>query len=174
MNWTGLLSSVGPLTSYDYSHRVPTPICDCFKWRWKFLSSGVALPLVLPPTVWALHLVAIGPQDRSVVHTEIVGRPCSFSFQGCSWIHPLRLPFAVQPFAAASSNRRKSLKIRGVIRLSNEDVLSHRALSTAGMITGRPQRRPKLGEFGVVIMVGREYRRSARTVPSRSTMKCRR
>src|SRR5688572_32241656 len=76
------------------------------RWRWKFLvESVVALPLVLPPTVLGCYiLVASGPHSPlGRFYTALVGHPLPVTFEGLLFAPILySLPFAVQPFAAAS------------------------------------------------------------------------
>src|SRR3954451_9766321 len=73
------------------------------RWRWKFLvEAGVALPIVLPPTVLGFYiLVAMGPQSPlGRIYENIAGHALPFTFGGlvvASVVYSL--PFAVQPMA---------------------------------------------------------------------------
>src|ERR1017187_11009563 len=73
--------------------------------RWKFLvEAGVALPLVLPPTVLGFYvLLAIGPRSPvGALYARLTGGMLPFSFQGLLLASVLySLPFTVQPVAAA-------------------------------------------------------------------------
>ena len=72
--------------------------------RWRpLVEAGVALPLVLPPTVLGFYLlIFLEPHTAAgKLLTRIVGHPLAFSFAGLligSLI--FSLPFAVQPIAA--------------------------------------------------------------------------
>ena len=142
------------------------------RWRWKFLiESGVALPLVLPPTVLGFYiLVAIGPQSPlGQFYTNIVGHPLPFTFEGLLFASILySLPFAVQPFATAFEQIDRRLIeaswTLGVSRLNTFFKLII-PLSTAGMVTGFVLSfAHTLGEFGVVLMVGGNIEGETRTV----------
>ncbi len=142
------------------------------KWRWKFLiESIVALPLVLPPTVLGFYiLIAIGPHSPiGRFHTDLVGHPLPFSFQGLLLASILySLPFAVQPFATAFEQvDRKLIEASWTLGLSKLKTFFRLILplSTAGLITGVVLSfAHTLGEFGVVLMVGGNIEGVTRTV----------
>ena len=125
------------------------------------VQAGVALPLVLPPTVIGFYLlVGLGPLTAvGKVLTRVLGHPLAFSFVGLlvgSMVYSL--PFAVQPLVAGfSSVRRGYGEAAAGIGMSPLSTLLQVML---------PMARPSLaaaavlvfahtvGEFGVVLMLG--------------------
>ena len=118
-----------------------------------WIEAGLALPLVLPPTVLGYYLL-VGLGDKS-----LFGIPLVFSFTGiliASLI--VNLPFAIQPiqraFEAINPEIIEAAQVSGlsdwqIFRLI-ELPLAWRGISSAAVLTFAHT----LGEFGVVLMVG--------------------
>jgi molybdate transport system permease protein len=118
-----------------------------------WIEAGLALPLVLPPTVVGYYLL-VGLGGKT-----ILGNPLVFSFSGiliASLI--VNLPFAIQPiqraFEAINPEIREAAQVSG---LSNWQIfrlielpLAWRGITSAAVLTFAHT----LGEFGVVLMVG--------------------
>jgi molybdate transport system permease protein len=142
------------------------------RWRWKFLiEAGVALPIVLPPTVLGFYvLVALG--SRSPLGRwwqSLTGHTLAFTFAGLVIGSILySLPFAVQPFAASfSSVDRKLMAASATLGASPFRTFSRVVLplSVPGLITGTALSfAHTMGEFGVVLMVGGNIPGVTRTV----------
>src|ERR1700736_3365883 len=140
--------------------------------RWKFLiEAGVALPIVLPPTVLGFYvLVALG--SRSPLGRwwqSLTGHTLAFTFAGLVIGSILySLPFAVQPFAASfSSVDRKLMAASATLGASPFRTFSRVVLplSVPGLITGTALSfAHTMGEFGVVLMVGGNIPGVTRTV----------
>jgi molybdate transport system permease protein len=135
------------------------------------IQAGVALPLVLPPTVLGFYLlVALGPltaPGRLIIH--LLGHPLAFSFEGLlvgSAIYSL--PFAVQPLVAgfraidpalldaAATLGASPLRAFRTITLP----LARPALLAAAVLTFAHT----VGEFGVVLMLGGNIPGATRTL----------
>ena len=118
-----------------------------------WIEAGLALPLVLPPTVLGYYLL-VGLGDKS-----LFGIPLVFSFTGiliASLI--VNLPFAIQPiqraFEAINPEIIEAAQVSGlsdwqIFRLI-ELPLAWRGISSAAVLTFAHT----LGEFGVILMVG--------------------
>lgn len=118
-----------------------------------WIEAGLALPLVLPPTVLGYYLL-VGLGDAS-----FFGYPLIFSFEGILLASLIvNLPFAVQPiqraFEAIKPEVREAAQVSG---LSNWQVfrlielpLAWRGVTSAAVMTFAHT----LGEFGVILMVG--------------------
>jgi len=118
-----------------------------------WLEAGLALPLVLPPTVLGYYLL-IGLGGKS-----FLGIPLVFSFTGiliASLI--VNLPFAIQPiqraFEAINPEIIEAAQVSGlsdwqIFRLI-ELPLAWRGITSAAVLTFAHT----LGEFGVILMVG--------------------
>ena len=118
-----------------------------------WIEAGLALPLVLPPTVLGYYLL-VGLGGKS-----ILGFPLVFSFTGiliASLI--VNLPFAIQPiqraFEAIQPEIREAAQVSGlskwqIFRLI-ELPLAWRGITSAAVLTFAHT----LGEFGVILMVG--------------------
>jgi molybdate transport system permease protein len=118
-----------------------------------WIEAGLALPLVLPPTVLGYYLL-VGLGGKS-----IFGLPLVFSFTGiliASLI--VNLPFAIQPiqraFEAIQPEIREAAQVSGlskwqIFRLI-ELPLAWRGITSAAVLTFAHT----LGEFGVILMVG--------------------
>ena len=118
-----------------------------------WIEAGLALPLVLPPTVLGYYLL-IGLSGKS-----FLGIPLVFSFTGiliASLI--VNLPFAIQPiqraFEAINPEIIEAAQVSGlshwqIFRLI-ELPLAWRGITSAAVLTFAHT----LGEFGVILMVG--------------------
>ncbi|QWE13324.1 molybdate ABC transporter permease subunit [Polynucleobacter sp. AP-Titi-500A-B4] len=118
-----------------------------------WIEAGLALPLVLPPTVLGYYLL-VGLGGKT-----IFGIPLVFSFTGiliASLI--VNLPFAIQPiqraFESINPEIREAAQVSGlsqwqIFRLI-ELPLAWRGITSAAVLTFAHT----LGEFGVILMVG--------------------
>jgi molybdate transport system permease protein len=118
-----------------------------------WIEAGLALPLVLPPTVLGYYLL-VGLSGKS-----FLGIPLVFSFTGiliASLI--VNLPFAIQPiqraFEAINPEIIEAAQVSGlsqwqIFRLI-ELPLAWRGITSAAVLTFAHT----LGEFGVILMVG--------------------
>jgi len=118
-----------------------------------WIEAGLALPLVLPPTVLGYYLL-VGLSGKS-----FLGIPLVFSFTGiliASLI--VNLPFAIQPIQRAfESINPEIIEAAQVSGLSNWQIfrlielpLAWRGITSAAVLTFAHT----LGEFGVILMVG--------------------
>ena len=118
-----------------------------------WIEAGLALPLVLPPTVLGYYLL-IGLSGKS-----IFGIPLVFSFTGiliASLI--VNLPFAIQPIQRAFESIHPEIREAAqVSSLSQWQIfrlielpLAWRGITSAAVLTFAHT----LGEFGVILMVG--------------------
>jgi len=118
-----------------------------------WIEAGLALPLVLPPTVLGYYLL-VGLGGKS-----LFGIPLVFSFTGiliASLI--VNLPFAIQPiqraFEAINPEIIEAAQVSGLsdwqIFCLIELPLAWRGITSAAVLTFAHT----LGEFGVVLMVG--------------------
>ena len=118
-----------------------------------WIEAGLALPLVLPPTVLGYYLL-VGLGGKS-----FFGIPLVFSFTGiliASLI--VNLPFAIQPiqraFEAINPEIIEAAQVSGLshwqIFCLIELPLAWRGITSAAVLTFAHT----LGEFGVVLMVG--------------------
>jgi len=118
-----------------------------------WLEAGLALPLVLPPTVLGYYfLVGFGG-------TTVLGIPLVFSFTGiliASLI--VNIPFAIQPiqraFESIDPQIREAAKVCGLspwqaFRFIELPLIWRGILSASALTFAHT-----LGEFGVVLMVG--------------------
>ena len=137
--------------------------------RW--LEAGLALPLVLPPTVLGFYLLvtfgAGSPLGRAF--ESVTGHTLAFSFEGLLLASiVVNLPFAIQPmqraFEAIPADVRAAAACCGMspwriftrieLPLAWPGVLSAMVLTFAHT----------LGEFGVVLMVGGSIPGQTRTI----------
>jgi molybdate transport system permease protein len=126
-----------------------------------FVEAGLALPLVLPPTVLGFYmLVAFGGDSAfGQVYQSLIGRPLAFSFDGLVVASVIfNLPFAIQPmqraFEAIAVDVREAAACCGLsawrilwrieLPLAWPGILSALVLTFAHTV----------GEFGIVLMVG--------------------
>jgi len=118
-----------------------------------WIEAGLALPLVLPPTVLGYYLL-LGLSGKS-----FLGIPLVFSFAGiliASLI--VNLPFAIQPIQRAfEAINPEIIEAAQVSGLSNWQIfrlielpLAWRGITSAAVLTFAHT----LGEFGVILMVG--------------------
>jgi molybdate transport system permease protein len=118
-----------------------------------WIEAGLALPLVLPPTVLGYYLL-LGLSGKS-----FLGMPLVFSFTGiliASLI--VNLPFAIQPIQRAfEAINPEIIEAAQVSGLSNWQIfrlielpLAWRGITSAAVLTFAHT----LGEFGVILMVG--------------------
>ena len=123
--------------------------CKAKSW----IEAGLALPLVLPPTVLGYYLL-LGLSGKS-----FLGIPLVFSFTGiliASLI--VNLPFAIQPIQRAFETiNPEIIEAAQVSGLSNWQIfrlielpLAWRGITSAAVLTFAHT----LGEFGVILMVG--------------------
>jgi len=125
------------------------------------ISSMVALPLVLPPTVLGFYLlVTLGPNGPLGQLTQAMGLGSfAFTFTGLvigSLIYSL--PFAVQPLQNAfEAMGERPLEVAATLRASPWDAFLTVVLplSRAGYLTAAILSfAHTVGEFGVVLMIG--------------------
>jgi molybdate transport system permease protein len=125
------------------------------------ISSMVALPLVLPPTVLGFYLlVTLGPNGPLGQLTQAMGLGSfAFTFTGLvigSLIYSL--PFAVQPLQNAFvAMGERPLEVAATLRASPWDAFLTVVLplSRAGYLTAAILSfAHTVGEFGVVLMIG--------------------
>jgi molybdate transport system permease protein len=141
-----------------------------FAGRW-ILEALVALPLVLPPTVFGFYLLRVLGSRSPVgqLFASLVGHSLAFSFEGLVVASVVvNLPFAVQPIQRAFENVPRELReaasccgmsswrTLGAIELP----LAWPGIVTAAILTFAHT----LGEFGVVLMVGGNIPAETRTL----------
>src|SRR5690625_1423563 len=128
------------------------------------VSTIVALPLVLPPTVLGFYLlIALGPQGLGGLFGDYVGvRTFAFTFSGLvfgSMIYSM--PFVVQPLRNSfEAMGRRPLEVAATLRASPVDRFVTVALPLAkpGFLTEDVLGFSTIvGEFGVIIMFGGTY-----------------
>ena len=131
----------------------------------------VALPLVLPPTVFGYYLlVALGsasPIGR--LWYDVFGRPLVFTFEGLVVASLIfNLPFAIQPmqraFEAIPRHVREAAPCCGMSPWRTLWRIEL-ALAWPGILTGMVLSFAKtLGEFGIVLMIGGSIPGETRTI----------
>ena len=135
------------------------------------VEAAVALPLVLPPTVFGYYLlVAFGnASPLGALWQQAFGRPLVFSFEGLLAASILfNIPFAVQPmqrgFEAIPRDVREAAASCGMtpwqVLWRIELPLAWPAVVTAAALSFAHT----LGEFGIVLMVGGSIPGETRTV----------
>jgi molybdate transport system permease protein len=142
------------------------------RWRGKFLfEAGVALPLVLPPTVLGFYvLLAMGPRGPlGELWQTMFGHGLAFTFEGLIIASVLySFPFAVQPLIASfESVDRKLLDASAVLGASRARTFFRviLPLSMPGLLTALVLSfAHTVGEFGVVLMVGGNLPGATRTI----------
>jgi molybdate transport system permease protein len=131
----------------------------------------VALPLVLPPTVFGFYLLVAFGAGSPVgdLWQAAFGRPLVFTFEGLLLASVIfNLPFAVQPaqrgFEAIPPEVREAAACCGMSPLralaAVELPLAWPGLLTAAVLTFAHT----LGEFGIVLMVGGSIPGETKTV----------
>jgi molybdate transport system permease protein len=131
----------------------------------------VALPLVLPPTVFGFYLlVAFGAASPlGQAWQSLVGRPLVFTFEGLLIASVIfNLPFAIQPmqrgFEAIPREVREAAACCGLspwrALLRIELPLAWPGILTAMVLSFAHT----LGEFGIVLMVGGSIPGETRTI----------
>jgi molybdate transport system permease protein len=136
-----------------------------------FVEALVALPLVLPPTVFGYYLmVAFGAASPvGQVWQSVFGRPLVFTFEGLLLASIVfNLPFAIQPmqrgFEAIPREVREAAACCGMspwrALLRIELPLAWPGILTAMVLSFAHT----LGEFGIVLMVGGSIPGETRTI----------
>lgn len=176
MNWTAFALSL-ELAAWTSALMLPLGLLvgQALSWR-RFrgktiVEAGIALPLVLPPTVLGYYLlVAFNPEAPiGRVFEGLSGETLAFSFPGLVLASMIfNLPFAVLPmqqaFAAIPHEVREAAWVSGLspvhtlfkieLPLAWPGVVSSLVLTFAHT----------LGEFGVVLMVGGSIPGETRTL----------
>lgn len=176
MNWTAFALSL-ELAAWTSALMLPLGLLvgQALSWR-RFrgktiVEAGIALPLVLPPTVLGYYLlVAFNPEAPiGRVFEGLSGQTLAFSFPGLVLASMIfNLPFAVLPmqqaFAAIPHEVREAAWVSGLspvhtlfkieLPLAWPGVVSSLVLTFAHT----------LGEFGVVLMVGGSIPGETRTL----------
>ena len=130
--------------------------------RWKeAVAAGVALPLVLPPTVLGFYLLLfLGPFGPGGAVAPLFGlRTFAFTFFGLLFGSVLfSMPFVVQPIRNAfEAFGNRPLEVAATLRASPWDTFWSVAVPLArpGFLTGAVLGfAHTVGEFGVVLMLG--------------------
>ena len=136
-----------------------------------FVEALVALPLVLPPTVFGYYLlVAFGAASPlGQIWQAAFGRPLVFTFEGLLLASMIfNLPFVIQPmqrgFEAVPSDVREAAACCGMspprALFKVELPLAWPGILTALVLTFAHT----LGEFGIVLMVGGSIPGETKTV----------
>jgi molybdate transport system permease protein len=141
-----------------------------FAGRW-IVEALVALPLVLPPTVFGFYLLRVLGNRSPVGHlfASLSGHSLAFSFEGLVVASVVvNLPFAVQPIQRAFENVPRDLReAASCCGMSSWRTLSAIELPLAwpGIVTAAILTfAHTLGEFGVVLMVGGNIPAETRTL----------
>ena len=176
MDWTALWLSVrlGGLTVLLL---VPLGIVIARQLAWRqfrgkaAVEALVALPLVLPPTVFGYYLLVVfgAASPLGQLWQSLFGRPLAFSFSGLLAASIIfNLPFAVQPmqraFEAIGPELREAAACCGMsfwrTLRSIELPLAWPGILTAAVLCFAHT----LGEFGIVLMVGGSIPGETRTI----------
>ena len=166
MDWTAFLLSLR-LAGWTTVLLIPFGIVLGRALAWRrfaakvWVEALVAVPLVLPPTVFGYYLlVAMGAHSPiGTLYEMLVGRPLVFSFAGllvASLV--INIPFVVQPlqrgFEAIAPEIREAAWCSGLSGWKTfftiELPLAWPGLISAAALTFAHT----MGEFGVVLMVG--------------------
>ncbi len=125
------------------------------------VSTVVALPLVLPPTVLGFYLlIALGPQGLGGLFGDYVGvRTFAFTFSGLVFGSIIySMPFVVQPLRNAfEAMGRRPLEVAATLRASplNRFLTVALPLAKPGFLTAAVLGFANtVGEFGVILMIG--------------------
>jgi molybdate transport system permease protein len=176
MDWTALWLSVrlGGLTVLLL---IPLGIVIARQLAWRqfrgkaAVEALVALPLVLPPTVFGYYLLVVfgAASPLGQLWQSLFGRPLAFSFSGLLAASIIfNLPFAVQPmqraFEAIGPELREAAACCGLsfwrTLRSIELPLAWPGILTAAVLCFAHT----LGEFGIVLMVGGSIPGETRTI----------
>lgn len=176
MDWTALWLSVrlGGLTVLLL---IPLGIVIARQLAWRqfrgkaAVEALVALPLVLPPTVFGYYLLVVfgAASPLGQLWQSLFGRPLAFSFSGLLLASIIfNLPFAVQPmqraFEAIGPDLREAAACCGMSAWralrSVELPLAWPGILTAAVLCFAHT----LGEFGIVLMVGGSIPGETRTI----------
>lgn len=176
MDWTALWLSVrlGGLTVLLL---IPLGIVIARQLAWRqfrgkaAVEALVALPLVLPPTVFGYYLLVVfgAASPLGQLWQSLFGRPLAFSFSGLLAASIIfNLPFAVQPmqraFEAIGPELREAAACCGMsfwrTLRSIELPLAWPGILTAAVLCFAHT----LGEFGIVLMVGGSIPGETRTI----------
>jgi molybdate transport system permease protein len=135
------------------------------------VEAGVALPLVLPPTVFGYYLlVAFGAASPlGQFWQSLTGRPLVFTFEGLLFASIIfNIPFAIQPMQRSFEAVPQEVREAGACcGLTPREVLRRIELPLAwpGILTALVLSfAHTLGEFGIVLMVGGNIPGETRTV----------
>jgi molybdate transport system permease protein len=135
------------------------------------VEAAVALPLVLPPTVFGYYLlVAFGnASPLGAMWQQAFGRPLVFTFEALLLASIVfNIPFAVQPMQRAFESIPKDVReAAAACGMAPRDVLWRIELPLAwpGIVTACALAfAHTLGEFGIVLMVGGSIPGETRTV----------
>jgi len=176
MDWTALSLSL-QLSTFTIMLLLPIGIiCGRLLAYREFAGKGfveaiVALPLVLPPTVFGYYLlVAFGTASPlGQVWQKLFGHSLVFSFEGLLIASIIfNLPFAIQPmqrgFESISSDIREAAACCGMspwtVLMKVELPLAWPGILTAMVLSFAHT----LGEFGIVLMVGGSIPGETRTI----------
>ena len=176
MDWTALRLSL-QLSTITIMLLLPIGIiCGRLLAYREFAGKGiveaiVALPLVLPPTVFGYYLlVAFGTASPlGQIWQELFGQSLVFSFEGLLIASIIfNLPFAIQPmqrgFESISSDIREAAACCGMspwtVLMKVELPLAWPGILTAMVLSFAHT----LGEFGIVLMVGGSIPGETRTI----------
>ncbi len=125
------------------------------------LLAGIALPLVLPPTVLGFYLLVLLGEHSAVGQTlmTLFGQNWVFTFQGLVLASIIfNLPFAIQPMERAFKAIPHELREAGACCGMRPDKILWRIelpLAWPGIISAMIMTfAHTLGEFGVVLMIG--------------------
>jgi molybdate transport system permease protein len=176
MDWTALWLSVrlGGLTVLLL---IPLGVVIARQLAWRqfrgkaAVEALVALPLVLPPTVFGYYLLVVfgAASPLGQLWQSLFGRPLAFSFSGLLAASIIfNLPFAVQPmqraFEAIGPELREAAACCGMsfwrTLRSVELPLAWPGILTAAVLCFAHT----LGEFGIVLMVGGSIPGETRTI----------
>lgn len=131
------------------------------RWWREIISSLVALPLVLPPTVLGFYLLLmLGPEGPVGEFTQALGLgTLPFTFAGLVFGSVLySLPFVVQPIRNAfEAMGDRPMEVAATLRASRLNAFFTVALPLArpGFLTGAVLGfAHTVGEFGVILMIG--------------------
>ncbi len=176
MDWTALLLSLR-LAGWTVAILLPVSIfLGRFLATRRFagktlIEALVAMPLVLPPTVFGFYLLMLfgAGSGLGAAWVAVFGHPLAFSFEGLVAASVIfNLPFAIQPaqrgFEAVPDTLRDAAACCGLSSLQTlwrvELPLAWPGVLTAMVLTFAHT----LGEFGIVLMVGGSIPNETKTI----------